>query len=508
MTNFSLQLALIAACCTALLFSPESKAQSANQLYICDNGSGSTNIVSAAQRSGKCKPYQKGMFGNYNAGATVMPLDKATESFTDKAESSNLFANVIAAEKQQAAASANPASVPLEDFKETGAIHIFYCPDYRNGRMIEATSPPEPTCRSIGIKAEVQDPRGIVPTPKTTAEPQIVSTKNGSGAIVATDSPPTDIYKCFDQEGLPTFVAGDQTDKYRRCSFFQRSYAGAKADFTQQARQPQAPSLTRLAAQGVGAAPTPTASAALRCVGAGKVEFNGSTREYNCATRSFDMTPGSSGGQVILGDRSANIAAHRLDYFGSEGSCSGVVTTPEGRVLHLDPTKDCPQALKIEARRIEAEYVKTISVNVSGAFLERQRGLSAQINEIAARIGVDPYLVHAVISAESAYKSRAVSHAGAQGLMQLMPATARRFGVSDSFHTGENIRGGTTYLKWLLKEFNGNYQLAIAGYNAGEGNVKKYGYKIPPFIETRAYVPKVMEYYRKYKANPALIGLQ
>ena len=148
MTNFSLQLALIAACCTALLFSSESKAQSANQLYICDNGSGSTNIVSAAQRSGKCKPYQKGMFGNYNAGATVMPLDKATENFTDKAESSNLFANVIAAEKQQAAASANPASVPLEDFKETGAIHIFYCPDYRSGRMIEATSPPEPTCRS------------------------------------------------------------------------------------------------------------------------------------------------------------------------------------------------------------------------------------------------------------------------------------------------------------------------------------------------------------------------
>lgn len=486
-----------------LLSLAPAQAQFANQLYVCDNGNGGTSIVSGKERKGNCKPYQKGMFGNTQAGATVMPLDKATEDFATTAGEAKLFDPVVAPN-----ASAPVPNSPAP-FQETGAIHIFYCPDHRTGRMIEAATPPEPTCRSVGIKAEVQDPRGMAPKPKPSPEPQVVATKNGTGAIVATDSPPTDIYKCFDGNGLPTFVASDQTDKYRRCTFFQRSYAGAKADFARQAQQANAPDLTQLAAQGVGAAPspTPTASAALRCVGAGKVEFNGTTREYNCATRSFDMTPGTTGGQVVLGDRTANIAAHRLDYFGSEGSCSGTIITPDGRVLHLEPTKDCPEALKIEARRIEQEYIKTISVNVSGAFLERQRGLSAQINEIAAKVGIDPYLVHAVISAESAYKSRAVSHAGAQGLMQLMPATARRFGVSDPFHTGENIRGGATYLKWLLAEFNGNYQLAIAGYNAGEGNVKKYGYKIPPFIETRAYVPKVMEYYRKYKADPSLIGL-
>ena len=93
------------------------------------------------------------------------------------------------------------------------------------------------------------------------------------------------------------------------------------------------------------------------------------------------------------------------------------------------------------------------------------------------------------------------------GLMQLMPGTARRFGVTDAYNTGQNITGGATYLKWLLNEFDGDMQLAAAGYNAGEGNVRKYGRKIPPFIETRAYVPKVMEYYRRYKANPSEIGL-
>ena len=104
---------------------------------------------------------------------------------------------------------------------------------------------------------------------------------------------------------------------------------------------------------------------------------------------------------------------------------------------------------------------------------------------------VSPALVLAVISVESAGRETAVSSAGAQGLMQLMPATAARFGVSESFDPAQNIRGGVAYLDWLLKEFGNDPLLALAGYNAGEGNVRRYD-GVPPFAETRNYVPKVL----------------
>ena len=112
---------------------------------------------------------------------------------------------------------------------------------------------------------------------------------------------------------------------------------------------------------------------------------------------------------------------------------------------------------------------------------------------LSASIGTDvsPALVLAVISVESAGRSDAVSHAGAQGLMQLIPATAERFGVSDSTNAQQNIKGGVAYLDWLIKEFNGDVVLALAGYNAGENAVKTNG-GVPPYKETRAYVPKVL----------------
>jgi transglycosylase-like protein with SLT domain len=110
------------------------------------------------------------------------------------------------------------------------------------------------------------------------------------------------------------------------------------------------------------------------------------------------------------------------------------------------------------------------------------------------RFGVDPYLVFCVIEHESHFKSRAVSPKGAQGLMQLMPATAARFGVRNPFDPAENIYGGTQYLKGLLKMF-GRVDLALASYNAGEGAVLKYGGKIPPYRETREYVKRISNRY-------------
>ena len=110
--------------------------------------------------------------------------------------------------------------------------------------------------------------------------------------------------------------------------------------------------------------------------------------------------------------------------------------------------------------------------------------------------GVDPRFIHAVIWQESKYKPQAKSHAGAQGLMQLMPATARRFGCTDAYDTASNIEAGTKYLRFLLQRFNGNVSLALAGYNAGEGSVDKYN-GIPPFGETQTYVHNITSRYGK-----------
>ncbi|MDP5085817.1 MAG: lytic transglycosylase domain-containing protein [Yoonia sp.] len=104
---------------------------------------------------------------------------------------------------------------------------------------------------------------------------------------------------------------------------------------------------------------------------------------------------------------------------------------------------------------------------------------------------VSPALVLAVIAVESAGRTQAVSSAGAEGLMQLMPDTATRFGVTNSMDPAENIKGGVAYLAWLLDHFGNDPLLALAGYNAGEGNVRRYD-GVPPFSETRAYVPKVL----------------
>ena len=110
--------------------------------------------------------------------------------------------------------------------------------------------------------------------------------------------------------------------------------------------------------------------------------------------------------------------------------------------------------------------------------------------------GLDAKLVHAVIRAESGYNENALSPKGAVGLMQLIPATAQRYGVTNSRDPTENISGGTRYLRDLLKMFNGDVELALAGYNAGENAVIRAGNRIPPYPETMAYVPKVLSFYR------------
>ena len=108
---------------------------------------------------------------------------------------------------------------------------------------------------------------------------------------------------------------------------------------------------------------------------------------------------------------------------------------------------------------------------------------------------VDPFLIYCTMSQESSFNSGATSPKGAQGLMQLMPATAARYGVTNPYDVGQSIMGGTRYLKDLLKMFNGRVDLALAGYNAGEGAVMKYGNNIPPYEETRNYVKLILKRY-------------
>lgn len=128
--------------------------------------------------------------------------------------------------------------------------------------------------------------------------------------------------------------------------------------------------------------------------------------------------------------------------------------------------------------------------------------LELQVQAVSKRHGLDPLLIHAVIRAESNFNPRAVSPKGAAGLMQLMPDTARRYGVADRFDPAQNLEGGARYLKDLLARFGGDLALALAAYNAGEAAVLRYG-RVPPFPESQQYVVRVKSYYASRLAPAA-----
>lgn len=144
----------------------------------------------------------------------------------------------------------------------------------------------------------------------------------------------------------------------------------------------------------------------------------------------------------------------------------------------------------IDHIRVHDYRIKTIARHSGKIVLPKHL---LEIVEIASlKHGVDKNLIHAVIQVESGGNNRAISPKNAQGLMQLIPDTQKRFGVKDPYDPVQNINGGTKYLKWLLTRYNGNVILAIAGYNAGEGAVDKYNRNIPPYIETKNYVKQVL----------------
>lgn len=155
--------------------------------------------------------------------------------------------------------------------------------------------------------------------------------------------------------------------------------------------------------------------------------------------------------------------------------------------------------------RIEREAAKPPSeVDTARSWTERgwstgSLQIDSLIRENGKRFGVDPYLIFCVMEQESRFHPRIVSPKGARGLMQLMPGTGARFGVRNAFDPAQNIMGGTLYLKQLLENFNGRVDLVLAGYNAGEGAVMKFGRNVPPYKETRNYVKRISARYRQGK---------
>ena len=141
---------------------------------------------------------------------------------------------------------------------------------------------------------------------------------------------------------------------------------------------------------------------------------------------------------------------------------------------------------------------RTTSMNWTGTlsgFTTGDSAVDGYILDSGRRNSVDPLLLYAIMHQESTFKARAMSPKGARGLMQLMPGTAARFGVNSIWDPKQNIEGGTRYMRFLLDMFDGDVNLALAGYNAGEGAVVKYGYRVPPYSETQEYVRRISRRY-------------
>lgn len=130
---------------------------------------------------------------------------------------------------------------------------------------------------------------------------------------------------------------------------------------------------------------------------------------------------------------------------------------------------------------------------------KRYKRYNKMIRVVAKSVGIEPEFLHAIVRAESNYNPKARSHVGAAGFTQLMPATARQMGIKNRYNPVANLYGGARYLRFLLKFFKQNRKLAVAGYNAGPFAVKRHGYKVPPYRETRKYVKKVLSYYKRNK---------
>jgi soluble lytic murein transglycosylase-like protein len=187
-----------------------------------------------------------------------------------------------------------------------------------------------------------------------------------------------------------------------------------------------------------------------------------------------------------------------------------LLSPPDRSPVPLSDSDQLHAEAQSKAKPAGDPSIRTASVTVpawpfAGGPSSGDGTIDALVREAALRYGVDPRLVLCVMQAESGFRLRAVSPKGATGLMQLMPGTAARLGVTNIFDVRENIFGGVKYLRWLLDRFGGDVRLALAGYNAGEHAVELHGHQVPPLLETQNYVRSIVLRYNRFRG---LEGLQ
>ena len=177
-------------------------------------------------------------------------------------------------------------------------------------------------------------------------------------------------------------------------------------------------------------------------------------------------------------------------------------------VAKAAPVMNMQDAVSLKDTKYSSSSLPKLAMsagNSMGGFTTGDSVIDSYIVDSSIRYGIDPLLIYAQMHQESAFKRKATSHKGASGLMQLMPDTARRFGVTDIYEPRQNIDAGVKYMRWLLNKFDGDMSLALAGYNAGEGAVMKFGWQIPPYNETREYVRRISARYNSIR-NPNYIA--